>query len=64
MGLFAILLTIMTKNSIFDVGRDPEFTIGIWAPYFHLAYSSEKLKEILKDLSKALEKHLERGSLL
>ena len=24
MGLFAILLTIMTKNSIFDVGSDPE----------------------------------------
>ena len=35
MGLFAILLTIMTKNSIFDVGRDPKFTTGIYAPYFH-----------------------------
>ena len=34
MGLFAILLTIMTKNSIIDVGRDPEFTIGVCAPYF------------------------------
>ena len=35
MGLFAILLIIMTKISILDVGRDPEFTIGICAPYFH-----------------------------
>ena len=33
MGIFAILLTIMTKN--FDVGRDPEFTIAICASYFH-----------------------------
>ena len=35
MWFFAILLTIMTNNSIFDVGRDPEFTIGIFTPYFH-----------------------------
>ena len=25
----------MTRISILDVGRDPEFTIGICAPYFH-----------------------------
>ena len=56
MRLFAILLTIMTKNSIFDVGRDPDFTIGICAPY-SLAYSFEKSQETLKKLSKALEKH-------
>ena len=54
----------MTKNSIFDVGRNPESTIDICAPYFHLGYSSEKLKEILKNLSKAFEKHLERDSFL
>ena len=35
MGLFAILLTIMAKNPIFNVGRDLEFAIGICAPYFH-----------------------------
>ena len=35
MGLFAILFTIMTNSFIFYVGRDPEFTIGICAPYFH-----------------------------
>ena len=64
MGLFATLLTIMKKNFIFDVGRDPEFTISICAPYFHLDYSSEKLQEIMKNLNKALEKHLERDSLL
>ena len=31
---------------------------------FSLAYSSEKSQEILKNLSKALKKHLERDSLL
>ena len=35
MGLFAILFTIMTNSFIFYVGRDPEFTTGICAPYFH-----------------------------
>ena len=35
MGLFAILLIITTKKSIFDVNRDPEFTIGICVPYFY-----------------------------
>ena len=44
----------MTKNSIFGGDRDPEL--------FSLAYNSEKLQEILKNLSKALEKHLERNS--
>ena len=61
MRLFAILLTIMTKNPIFDVSRDPDFTTGICAPY-SLAYSSEKSEETLKKLSKTLEKHLERDS--
>ena len=35
MELFPILLTIMKKNSIFDVDREPEFTIVICAPYSH-----------------------------
>ena len=63
MRLFVILLIVMIKNFIFDAGRDPEFTISICAPYFHLANSSEKLQEIMKNLNKALEKHLERDSL-
>ena len=66
MGFFVILLTIMKENFIFDVGREPEFTIGIYAPLwsFSLAYSPENLQEILKNLNKAPEKYLERDSLL
>ena len=41
---------------------------GLWIHHlcslFSLAYSSEKLQEILKNLSQALEKHLEKDSLL
>ena len=48
MGFFAILLAIMANNSVFDVGRGPELTIGICAPYFLLAYGSEKSQKFEK----------------
>ena len=53
--------SIMTKNSIFVVSRGPEFTISVCARYFHLVlhFGSERSQEILKNLSKALEKYLE-----
>ena len=35
MELFAILLNVMTKDGIFDIGREPEFTIAICAAYVH-----------------------------
>ena len=63
MGLFAILLNIMKGLHLW-------YWQGAWIHhcYLHclcsLAYSSEKSQEILKNLSKAFKKHLERDSLL
>ena len=64
MELFAVLLTIMTKYPIFDV--DGGRLIHHWylCFLFSLTYSSEKSQVTLKNLSKALKKHLERDLLL
>ena len=58
MGLFAILLFIMAKNSIFDAG------IHRWYLCSLFSLDSEKSQEILGNLNKALEKHLGRVSML
>ena len=60
MGFFAILLTFMTKNSIFDVGRDPEFTIGICV----LIFISLQFWDIIRNIEKPEQSHwkgLEKG---
>ena len=59
-----MLLTIMTKYPIFDV--DGGRLIHHWylCFLFSLTYSSEKSQVTLKNLGKALKKHLERDLLL
>ena len=61
MEIFPLLLTIVTKSSIFNVGRGPENTSSNFAYWSIRLNSSQK---ILKTLNQLLIKHLWRSSFL